>query len=94
MAERKSMNRRQFIKRTAGAAIGGFAFPYIIPSLVLGKSNGVVPSNKITVGCVGVGNQGVGDMHSFPEQSDARVVAVCDVDANHLQRAKEDVDRK
>ncbi len=94
MADRKSINRRQFIKRTAGAAIGGIAIPYIIPSFVLGKSNGVAPSNKITVGCVGVGNQGVGDMHSFLEQSDARVVAVCDVDANHLREAKEDVDRR
>ena len=94
MADRKSMNRRRFIKRTAGAAIVRFAFPYIIPSSVLGKSNGVVPSNKITVGWIGAGNQSVGDMHSFPEQSDACVVAVCDVDANHLRRAKEDVERK
>ena len=88
------MNRRQFIKCTAGTAIGGFAFLCIIPSFVLGKSNGVGPSNKITVGWVGAGNQSVGDMHSFPEQSDACVVAVCDVDANHLRRAKEDVERK
>lgn len=94
MSDRKSMNRRQFIKRTAGAAMGGIAIPYIIPSSVLGKSNGVAPSNKITVGCVGVGNQGRGDMHSFLEQSDAHVVAVCDVDTNYLREAKEDVDRK
>ncbi len=94
MANRKSLNRRQFMKRTAGVAIGGFAFPYIIPSSVLGKSQGVAPSNKIAVGCVGVGNQGRDDMRSFLEQSDAHVVAVCDVDANHLQKAKRDVDRK
>jgi len=56
MSDRKSINRRQFIKRTAGAAIGGIAIPYFIPSSVLGKSHGVAPSNKITVGCVGVGN--------------------------------------
>jgi predicted dehydrogenase len=33
-------------------------------------------------------------MHSFLEQPDTRVIAVCDVDANHLREAKEDVDRR
>jgi len=31
----------------------------IIPSSIPGKSNGVAPSNKITIGCVGVGNPGL-----------------------------------
>jgi len=94
MDARKSMNRKQFIRRTAGAAVGGIAFPYIIPSSVLGRSGGVAPSNTITVGCVGVRNQGTGDMRSFMEEPDARVIAVCDVDANYLQRAKNAVDRR
>ena len=94
MANRKSMSRRRFIKRTAGVAIGGVAFPCVVPSSVLSRSTDVAPSNKIAVGCVGVGNQGTSNMHSFLEQSDTRVVAVCDVDANHLRKAKKDVDRR
>jgi len=81
VANRKSISRRQFMKRTASVAIGGFAFPYVVPSSVLGRSTDVAPSNKIAVGCVGVGNQGTSDMHSFLEQDDTRVVAVCDKNA-------------
>ena len=92
MTDRKSMNRRQFIKRTAGAMIGGIAIPYIIPSSVLGRSNGIAPSDKIAVGCVGTGGMGRGNMQTFLDEPDAHVLAVCDVDANHLQRAKRQVD--
>jgi predicted dehydrogenase len=94
MSDRKCINRRQFVRRTAGAAMGGISFPFIIPSSVLGKSNGVAPSDKITVGCVGVGNRGRGELSSFIREPDTQVVAVCDVDANHLRGAKEDVDRR
>jgi len=66
----------------------GMGFPYIIPSSELGKSNGIAPSEKITVGCIGMGSQGRGDMRNFLRESDAHVVAVCDVDANRLQIAK------
>ena len=92
MAEKKNMNRRQFIKRTTGAIIGGFVFPSIIPSSVLGRSEGITPSDKITVGCVGMGGMGRENMKSFLNEADARVLAVCDVDADHLQRAKKEVD--
>ncbi len=44
-------------------------------------------SEKITVGCIGLGWQGMGNMNSFLTQNDCRVVAVCDVDANHLKGA-------
>ena len=92
MADRKSMNRRQFIKRTAGAMIGGIVFPYIIPSSVLGRSNGIAPSDKIIVGSVGMGGMGRENMMAFLNEPDSHVLAVCDVDVNHLQRAKRQVD--
>ncbi len=92
MAERKSMNRRQFIKQTTGVMIGGIFFPTIIPSSVLGIENGIAPSEKITVGCVGMGGMGREDMMTFLNEPDSHVLAVCDVDANHLQRAKTQVD--
>jgi len=94
MDDLKNMDRRQFIKCTVGAAMGGMAVPYIIPSSVLAQSAGVAPSNKITVGCVGMGGMGNGDMETFLAESDAHVLAVCDVDANHLRRAKDSVDER
>ena len=63
--------RRQILK--AGAA----AFT-IVPRHVLGGSGYVAPSDKITLGCVGVGSQGQRVMMEFLEQPDVKVVAVCD----------------
>ena len=94
MSKQKKMNRRRFVKRTVAASLGSVAFPYIIPSSVLGQTKGVAPSNKIAVGCVGVRNQGTSDMRSFLEQEDAHVVAVCDVDRRNYRRAKGIVDRR
>jgi predicted dehydrogenase len=41
-----------------------------------------------------MGGQGVSDMRDFLAQPDARVLAVCDVDAGHLESAKERVDEE
>jgi predicted dehydrogenase len=48
----------------------------------------VAPSNRIVVGCIGVGPQGQGDMSNFLNQKDAQVVAVCDVKAEQLEQAR------
>ncbi|MHC4681206.1 MAG: Gfo/Idh/MocA family protein, partial [Planctomycetota bacterium] len=44
------------------------------------------PSSRITVGCIGVGGKGSGNMRNFNGNPGA-VVAVCDVDAGHRERA-------
>ena len=94
MSQKTGMDRRQFIKCSAGAAVLGMGFPYIVPTSVLGGTGIVLPSDKITVGCIGMGGMGLVDMRSFLFEPDARVVAVCDVDANHLHRAKKIVDER
>ena len=82
----KPTSRRHFIK-TATA----LAAPTIIPASVLrGKDT---PSNKITVGFIGVGGHGNGwNLPAYLKQSDARVLTVCDVDDSHLRTAKKNVD--
>lgn len=62
MAEDRRVSRRQFLKRSAGVTAAGLAFPCIVPSTVLGRSNAILPSEKLTVGCVGMGGQGVSDL--------------------------------
>src|SRR6185312_14334575 len=37
------------------------------------------PSNRINVGCIGVGNQGFPNMQRFLKQAACQVIAVCDV---------------
>ncbi|MDI6448801.1 Gfo/Idh/MocA family protein [Anaerobaca lacustris] len=82
------VSRRQFL----GAAAGSVAFPYIVPSSVFGAG---APSGKITMGCIGVGSQGSGNMNGFlDKKDDVRVLAVCDVDKGHRDGAKKRADDK
>ena len=78
MAYKESVNRRQFLKRATGIVAGAFTFPYIVPS-VLGRAGTVAPSNRIVMGAIGLGGQGMGDMQGVLHQDDVQVVAVCDV---------------
>jgi myo-inositol 2-dehydrogenase/D-chiro-inositol 1-dehydrogenase len=75
--KRSGISRRDFLKGTAAGA--AFAFPAIIPSSALGADGSVAPSNRITMGCIGTGNQGTNDMRGFLRDSRVQVVAVCDV---------------
>jgi predicted dehydrogenase len=68
------ISRREFVK--SAAAAGALAAPYFVPASVFGAS---APSNRINVGCIGVGNQGFPNLQRFLKQRDCQVVAVCDV---------------
>ena len=83
------MKRRHFLKDIAGKAMGALALPYYIPSSVLGRDGAVTPSNRITIGCIGVGGQGTGNLKNFLSNPAAHVLAVCDVDRSHRNRARD-----
>jgi predicted dehydrogenase len=87
MNNTSNISRRRFLAKAGGTAVGAISFSYIVPSLVLGKAGNVAPSNRITMGCIGVGWQGGSNMNSFLGQKDCQIIAVCDVDKNHLQGA-------
>ncbi len=84
--------RREFLGTTATALTAAVAFPTIIPSSALGKDGAVAPSSRITVGVIGCGPQGRGDMGNFLNQADCQVVAVCDLKDDQLELAKRVVD--
>ncbi len=73
------ISRRKFLKRATDTAVGAIGFPYLVSSSALGKAGNVAASNRIIVGCVGVGPQGSGVMRNFLGQRDAQVVAICDL---------------
>jgi len=81
--ENKPNSRREFLKKSAIAA----ASFTIVPRFVLGKGF-IAPSDQLTKGIVGIG--GMGKNH-IP-YGGTRVVALCDVDKNHLQEAANMVD--
>jgi predicted dehydrogenase len=74
--------RRSFLRKTSAAA-ATFGMPSIIPSSVLGQN---APSNKITMASFGWGMQGPGNTMKFIDIPDVQVVAVCDVDKQHLEQ--------
>src|ERR1044071_5339269 len=84
-------NRRSFIKK---ALVGALGFPTIIPSSALGADGATPPSDRITLGCIGVGRQGGNDMRGFLQQEDCRVVAIADVQDSAREAAKTLVDRR
>jgi predicted dehydrogenase len=82
-------SRREFLT-TAAAGIGGAAvfggFPAIVPASVFGAT---APSNRINVGAIGTGR--ISRVHDLPgllKYDTARVMAVCDLDANRVEDAK------
>jgi threonine dehydrogenase-like Zn-dependent dehydrogenase len=86
------IDRRRFLKTAAGASAAAIGFPYLIPSSALGKAGSVAPSNRVVVGCIGVGSQGSGVMRNFLSQQAAQVVAVCDVKSDRREAARRRVD--
>ena len=80
-------SRRSFIKKAAGSALGMIAAPYIIPGTALGKNGAIAPSNRIVLGGIGLGSQGMGNSHGFLEKKEVQYVAICDLDSTHRDRA-------
>lgn len=72
------MKRRDFLKKTAAASL--FT---IVPRYVLGGTGYRAPSDEITAAVIGVGGMGRGHVR----YGGAKLLAVCDVDAGHLDSA-------
>lgn len=55
---------------------------------VLGAGGKTPPSNKITLGVLGVGDQGRTDLRAFLRHDDVRVMAICDVNHRNIEEAR------
>ncbi len=84
--------RRTFLKSSALAAGGALGLPHFIPASALGAPGTVAPSNRVGLGCVGLGIQGTGNLRTFLGHPEVHVAAVCDVHAAQLQQGKAVVD--
>lgn len=82
-----NLTRRQFLTNTGTFVAAAAAVPSIVPASALGRGGATAPSNRIGVGCIGVGPQGQGDMSGFLNQKDCQVLAVCDVKTEQLEQA-------
>ena len=86
-------DRRQFLKTSALLA-GASLFPTIVPGSVFGKTSRTLPSDRITMGFIGVGGMGTGNLRGFLEKENSQVLAVCDVDSEHRQNAIDIINEK
>ena len=83
------MNRRSFLRTSSSTAGAILAAPYFVPATVLGLGGAVAPSEKITVGFIGTGSHGTDwNMRYYLKQPDAIILAVCDVDSNHMDASQ------
>jgi predicted dehydrogenase len=86
-----AVNRRQFLRHSAAVA-GTLSLPVIIPASALGRAGAAAPSNRVVLGCIGLGIQGLGNMRTFRGNQEVQVVAVCDVHETQRTEAKQSVD--
>ncbi len=75
-----SINRRDFIRRAATVAV-----PMILPASAFAQDRRAAPSDRITLGIVGLGSRGFNLIDAFLGEADAQIVAVCDVDSMHYR---------
>jgi hypothetical protein len=81
----KAATRRDFLKLSA-SAVAAVGFPTIVPASVFGST---APSNRINVGAIGVGRISRGhDLPGIWQFDQARIMAVCDLDANRVEQGK------
>lgn len=94
MSAKQHVSRRPLLSSAAGTAAGVIGFPYVIHSSVLGNEGTVSPSERLTMGCIGIGSQGGHNMRQFLGENDCRIVAIWDVDENHPRDAVDTVNKK
>ena len=83
-ATTSSISRRSFVKGVAAA----IAAPYVITSSALGAPGTPPASERITLGFIGLGSQGIErNLGMFLNEGDAQPVALCDVDTQRIPGA-------
>jgi predicted dehydrogenase len=78
------VSRRGFLKT---ALLAGVA-PVYLSSRALGRAGETAPSQKLTLGVIGVGAQGQSDMRDFLRHDDVRVRAICDINQRNVESAR------
>ena len=77
------ISRRSLLK----AVTTSLAVPYFVPGAVLGRDGRPAPSNRLTMGLVGLGSMGMRHVQGFLQEDDCQITGVCDVDTSRRQAA-------
>ena len=100
MTESSKVTRRRFLRQTATAVGAALAAPSLVPASVLGRNGALPPSERITMGFIGVGHQGSGHLlggawtyvaGGYAGRKEVQVLAVCDVWRDRREGARQKV---
>lgn len=87
------VTRRRFLESTAKTAIAAaVAAPTIIPATALGLQGSVAPSERLTLGVVGIGPRCTYDLTAMLQLEDVRCIAISEVQATRRAAGKKLVD--
>lgn len=94
-------SRREFLKRTLSATTATLAAPVFLPASALGRGGLIPPSERVNMGFIGVGGQGMGHLiggawtyisGGYVSRDDVQVLAVCDVWQSRRETARQRVE--
>lgn len=83
--------RREFLG-TSLATTAAVSLPWIVPASVLGQNGAVAPSEKVTLGVIGIGPRCTYDLKAMLKLPDVQCVAIADVQASRRDAGKALVD--
>ena len=88
-----SMNRRDFVSRSAAsAAVGALGVPTMLTGAASGQESSAGGSlEPVRLGVVGLNGRGNALMQGFNALPNVRIVGLCDVDQAVLQRRAEEM---
>lgn len=92
MTKRHSPSRREFLRHTA-AASAAMSLPWFVSSRAMGSASNVAPSEKITLGVIGIGPRCTYDLTAILKLPDVQCVAIADVQASRRDAGKALVDK-
>src|ERR1700743_2410907 len=83
----KGISRRDFLKTAGLGTAATLGFPSIVPASVFGQ---YAPSKRVNIGAIGVGRiSRTHDMPGILQYDNARIIAVCDLDAHRVVEGKQ-----
>jgi hypothetical protein len=88
----QTATRRDFLLSTTAAAAVATAAPTFVPAKALGRDGATAPSEKITLGVIGIGPRCTYDLTAMLKFPDVRCVAIADVQASRRDAGKKLVD--
>jgi predicted dehydrogenase len=86
-----SLTRRDVLKGSAAVGVA-LATPWLVSAPALGREGKAAPSERITLGVIGIGPRCTYDLQAMLKLPDVQCVAICDVQASRREAGKKLVD--